>query len=117
MKAKAKVAAVEAAIVTPDSEEVLTIDQITERYRDEWILLQVTDEADHGRPEAGIIVVRGPTRDSVQVPSIAILRAAEGSDRRYYLFNAFARYRSWDDWRATLDENWRPRRSGGQRKH
>jgi len=66
------------ATVTPDSQEILTVDQIIERYPGEWILLQITESVS-GWPEAGIIVVRGPTRDSIQEPALAVLRAAVGS--------------------------------------
>lgn len=115
MKSKAKPTAVAEAIVTPDSQEVLTVDEIVERYYRQWILLQITERKD-GWAEAGTVVVRGPTRDSIQAPTLGILSTAPETGREYYLFRALPRYRNWDEWRASRDENWRPRRAGGQRQ-
>lgn len=113
MSSKAKSVATAEAIVTPDSQEILTADLIVERYHRQWILLQITESED-GWPEAGIIVVRGPTRDSIQEPTLAILRGAQGSGCQYYLFRAVPRYRNWDEWLAPRDENGRRRRTGGR---
>ncbi len=115
MSSKAKPVAVAEAIVTLDSQEILTFDEVTDRYYGEWILLQVVEERD-GWPERGIVVVRGPTQESITEPTIAVLRDAIGTPRRYHRFRAVPHYRTWDEWRASLDANWRPkRRSGGRR--
>ena len=115
MRSKAKPEAEAEAIVTADAREVLTIDQIVDRYHRQWIPLQIT-ESNGDWPEAGIIVVRGPTRDSIQSPMLAILRTAADTGKQYYIFRALPRYRNWDEWRASRDENWRPRRTGGRSK-
>jgi hypothetical protein len=115
MKAKAKPAAMAEAIVTLDSQEILSFDEVIDRYYGEWILLHIVEECD-GWPEKGIVVVRGPTQDSITEPTIAVLREAIGTSRRYHRFRAIPHYRNWDEWRASLDENWQPKRRGGGRR-
>ncbi|HZQ37851.1 MAG TPA: hypothetical protein VFD32_18120 [Dehalococcoidia bacterium] len=87
MSSKAKPAAVADAIVTLGSQEILTFAQVIDGDYGEWILLQIVDERD-GWPETGIVIVRGPTQESITEPTIAVLRDAIDTPRRYHRFRA-----------------------------
>ena len=93
---------------------VLTIDEVTELYRDQWVLLKVTERDERHEPLAGQVVAVSKTERGV-CNKMAKLDAEAGgwAPGSYYIFNAFPliRVNSLEELRAALDaadENWLP---------
>jgi hypothetical protein len=45
--------------------EALTLQEIHERFRDEWVLVRVLEEDELGQPLCGIVVAHSPDREEI----------------------------------------------------
>ena len=82
----------------------MTVDEATETYANQWILLEVTERDQHDAPLRGRVLDHHPHRDGIQ-PTVmrvieqvkAVPEALEGV-RGYYVFYCVRLYRTASAW-------------------
>ena len=83
--------------------EILTINEIAERFPDQWILLRVTESDQWGRSVAGQIVAVGK-HSRVPWTKLIKIHTQHAEDRsHYFVFNAFPRIDSGEHFKEILD--------------
>jgi hypothetical protein len=91
----------------PISYEVLTIDEVFDRYRGEWLLLRVTEDDGEGWPTHGIVTVHAATQNGMldemerrtDPPELARFpRTSLLADRRCYINDPEEIRRFIDEW-------------------
>lgn len=84
-------------------ERTLSVDEASERYRDQWILMRVTERDDSGFPVAGVVVTTGRTRESIQ-PAVTEHVVYRRPPVQHYVFFGYRRIRSSEEWAKMLQE-------------
>jgi hypothetical protein len=99
-------------VAEPIPHEVLSMDEIFDRYAGEWIILHVT-QYDEGWPTHGIVKVHAPTQmemldemeRSPDPPELARLpQASFLADRRYYIDDPEEIRKFIDEWIKSDDD-------------
>ena len=86
---------------TPDQRPV-SIDEASEAYPGQWLLMKVTAVDEYDTPTHGLIVASGPTRASIQQTILDVLTRPGGSDGRYCIFSGYKRIKSREEWSALI---------------
>lgn len=98
-----------------DEQQTISVDEAAQRFIDQWLLMRVTEYDAQHLPHAGVIVARGPSRESIQSATVAAGKAQE-QGASYYLFQAFRPLQTTEEWRATLAASARRGAAGGRKK-
>ena len=81
--------------------EPLSVEDVVTQYRDQWVLLRITDYDEDHWPSEGHVVAHGSEKRVHKI--FAALASTPGAwDPPYYLFCAFPRGRTGDDLRAAI---------------
>lgn len=83
---------------------ILSLDEANELYGDKWVLMKVTDFDDRHDPIAGHVVTSGSERAVWRKFERLHAQREGGSLASYYIFKAFPRVRSGEDWGEILRE-------------
>ena len=89
----------------PVPDEILTYAEVVERYRDQWILMEVTGWGEHHDP-IGRVLAHSKRRSNVDRVLMKLPRPSElppGEPRKvYYVFQAYTRVRTLEGMREVL---------------
>jgi len=66
-------------------EALLTIEEIQNKYPDEWVYVEVTEEAEDGEPRAGHLIAHGSEKSTV-VKAAAAFRSQNPKSRGSFFF-------------------------------
>jgi len=83
--------------------EILTVNEIAERFPDQWILLRVTDQDEYGRSVAGQVVAVSKHSRGVWNKLIKIHFEHEEDHSHYFVFNAYPHIYSGERFKEILD--------------
>jgi hypothetical protein len=77
--------------IIADQPEELSMDEIIDRYRGQWILMRVTEDDEDGWPARGYLLARAPSQAEILEAEERLPRADAAADGRvlpYYSFLA-----------------------------
>ena len=80
--------------------ESLSIDDVISRYAGQRVVVKVTAWGEGRIPSHGRVVAHGTEKDIRR--ALRTLPRAESPDTPYYVFSAYPRIRSVEEWRAVL---------------
>jgi hypothetical protein len=96
-------------------EQPLSVDEAAERYRDQWILMRVTERDEAGFPVAGVVVTTGRTRESIQ-PAVMEHFVYRRPAVQHFVFFGYRRIRSSEEWAKMLRQTTEKRRIRDRRR-
>jgi hypothetical protein len=71
--------------------QVMTVDEVGERYTNRWILMEVTERDERDAPIAGIVLAIGRKEADIQEATMKALREPNLQSKGYYTFRAYRR--------------------------
>jgi hypothetical protein len=74
----------------------VTVNEASDMYPGQWILMRVLETDEHDEPVTGLIVATGPTRDSIQ--DAVMEHVVRRRDGRYFVFSELRRFSSRAEW-------------------
>ncbi len=92
-----------------NEQRTLTVDEASELYRDQWILMRVTEGDDTGFPLAGVVVTTSRTREGIQ-PAVMEHFVHRQPRIPHFVFFGYRRIRSYDEWLRVLQQTNKGRR-------
>ena len=91
-----------------DGQRELTVDEVTEIYRDEWILMKVSAFDERNFPWKGCILAHSPRRGDITAALSKepprTKRPPDARNQLYYVFRAFPRIRSGPEYERGMGE-------------
>ncbi|MGH2586352.1 MAG: hypothetical protein ACRDJE_15670 [Dehalococcoidia bacterium] len=79
----------------------VSVNEASDMYPGQWILMRVLETDEHDEPVAGLIVTTGPTRDSIQDAVMEyVVRRRDG---RYFVFSELRRFSSRAEWEPFME--------------
>jgi len=71
--------------------QVLTVDEVGERYTNKWILMEVTERDERDAPVAGVILAIGRKEADIHEATMKALKEPNLQSKGYYTFRAYRR--------------------------
>jgi hypothetical protein len=102
--------------IDPQSLGELTIDEVCERFEDQWAFMRITERDEYHAPAKGVVVAIGKKRMDIQPTVMASIEEAKRTGTQYYIFKAFKRIHSGAEWVEALNRIAQPRAGGGERQ-
>ena len=88
---------------TNDQPRIYSVDEVSEVFLDEWILMRLTGR-EHGIPARGEILAHAKKRKDIQPRLLAALDTAKETANQYYVFRAFRRLGPGEKCYSIVDE-------------
>jgi hypothetical protein len=95
-------------------QQPITINEASDRYPGQWILMKVTESDEHDEPVAGLIVTTGPTRDSIQ--EAVMEHVVRRRDGRYFVFSELRRLSTRAEWEPIVQRAIEREQYGGRKR-
>jgi hypothetical protein len=95
-------------------ERPVTINEASDMYPGQWILMRVTESDEYDEPVAGLIVTTGPTRDSIQ--DAVMEHVVRRRDGHYFVFSDLKRVSSRAEWEEIVRRATERERYGGRKR-
>jgi hypothetical protein len=82
---------------------VITVDQATEIYHGQWVIMRVADVSEYGLPLSGQVITHSSDRRVIDRALKRIVKSPKPPGDLYYLFAATRLANSWQEFRDALE--------------
>jgi hypothetical protein len=95
-------------------QQPVTVNEASDMYPGQWILMLVLETDEHDEPLTGLIVTTGPTRDSIQ--DAVMEHVVRRRDGHYFVFSDLKRIHSRREWEEIMERAMERQRYGRRKR-
>ncbi|MGE0540939.1 MAG: hypothetical protein AB7R89_12245 [Dehalococcoidia bacterium] len=95
-------------------QQPMTVNEASDRYPGQWILMRVLETDEYDEPVSGLIVTTGPTRDSIQ--DAVMEHVVRRRDGHYFVFSDLKRISSRREWEEIMERAMERERYGRRKR-
>lgn len=66
---------------------IMDIAEVSAKYPDQWVLIEITDKDDSGFPKEGEVIVHSDSKQEVLQEAKALIQTSKGENRDIYFFH------------------------------